>query len=48
MNENLIAISIVLASISLAMLGLDDGSLTKMVVSAFLGYLTAKRLERKK
>lgn len=48
MNENLIAIAIVVASVLLGYIGLDDGSLTKMVVSAFLGFLTGKRVEKAK
>ena len=45
MNENVIAISIVAMAIVLAYLGLDDGSFIKSVVSAYLGFLMAKRLE---
>lgn len=45
MNENLLAISIVVMAIVLTLLGLDDGSFIKSVVSAYLGFLTAKRLE---
>jgi len=47
-NENLIAITVVAASLLAGYLGLDDGDLVKMVVSAFLGYLTGKRLESRK
>jgi hypothetical protein len=47
-NENLIAIAIVLASLLAGYLGLDDGDLIKMVVSAFLGFLTGKRVESSK
>ena len=42
-NENLIAVLIVLMAIGLASLGLDDGSLVKTVVSAYLGFLVGKR-----
>ena len=46
MNENVIAISIVVLAGILAFSGLDDGSYIKSVVSAYLGFLTAKRLEK--
>ena len=45
LNENVIAIAIVVLAISLAYFGLDDGSFIKSVVSAYLGFLTAKRIE---
>ncbi len=48
MNENLIAVSLIVASVVLAWLGFDDGSLAKMVVTAFLGFLIGKRVEIKK
>jgi len=39
LNENLIASLIALLAIGLCALGLDDGSLVKMVVAAWLGWL---------
>lgn len=47
-NENLIAALSVLGAIGLAALGLDDGTLVRMVVTAFLGFLVGKRVERLK
>jgi len=48
LNENLIAVSLLVASVGLAWLGFDDGSLCKMVVTAFLGFIIGKRVEFKK
>jgi len=48
MNENLIAIAILMASVGLVMLGVDDGSLCKMIVGTYLGFLVGKRVEIKK
>ena len=45
MNENLLAISIVVMAVVLTACGLDYGSFIKSVVSAYLGFMTAKRLE---
>ena len=43
MNENLVALSIVVMAVFLTGVGLDNGDLIKSVVSAFLGYLIGKR-----
>ena len=43
MNENVMAISIVVMAVFLTACGLDNGDLIKSVVSAFLGYLLGKR-----
>lgn len=48
MNENLIAVAVLLASFGASYLNIDDGSLLKMVVSAYLGLLVGKRLPAKK
>lgn len=48
MNENLIATLVVLMAISLTAYGLDDGSLVKMVVTAYLGFLFGKKYEQQK
>ena len=48
MNENLIAALSVLGAIGLAALGLDDGSLVRMVVTAFLGFLLGKKVQESK
>lgn len=45
MNENLLAIAIVLMAVILTVLGLDDGDLIKSVVSAYLGFLAARRYD---
>lgn len=47
MNENIIAVSILGTALMLAWLGLDDGGLAKMVVTAFLGWLVGKRSPNK-
>ncbi len=46
MNENVIAISIVVLACFVTVLGLDDGSLIKSVIAAYLGYLTGKRTKK--
>lgn len=43
LNENIIAVGILVIPLVLAFLGLDDGDLAKMVVTAFLGWLVGKR-----
>lgn len=46
MNENLLATLIVLLAVGASALGLDDGSLIRMVISAYLGFLTAKGIDK--
>lgn len=43
LNENLVATLITILAIALTYFGLDDGSLIKSVVGAYLGYLIGKR-----
>jgi len=46
--ENVVAISITLMAIIVTILGLDDGSLIKTVIGAYLGFLAGKRLKNGK
>ena len=48
MNENVIAVSIMALAFILAYFDLDNGDFIKSVVSAYLGFLTAQRLETRK
>jgi len=47
-DENLIAIAILVASLGLVGLGVDDGDLCKMICTSYLGFLIGKRVEIKK
>ena len=46
MNENVLAMSIVVLACFLTGFGLDDGSLIKSVICAYLGFLAGKRVRR--
>lgn len=48
LNENLLATLVVLMAVGLAVLGLDDGALVRSVVAAYLGFLTAKGIDKMK
>ena len=43
MNENIVAVAIVVMAIFLTACGLDNGDLIKSIVCAFLGYILGKR-----
>lgn len=43
LNENLLAVLIVILALALTALGLDNGDLVKSVVAAYLGFLIGKR-----
>ena len=47
MNENLFAVGTLVVAFLLAYFGLDDASLAKMVVTAYVGYLLGKRMPTK-
>lgn len=43
MNENLIAVTVAFMAVGAAYFRWDDGSLIRMVVTAYLGFLLGKR-----
>ena len=43
MNENIVIITLVIASFACAYFGVDDGAMIRMVITAVLGYLCGTR-----
>ena len=48
LNENLVATLITLLAVAMLAFGLDDGSLVKMIVAAWLGWLGKSKYDQNK